>query len=111
MLTEAQGPVLFATVAASQSGDNTIIAAVTGKKIRVLGYMLVGAGAVDVFFQSGAAGDVISGTMAIAAAGGTIAAPPSGLGYFETDKSELLNLNLSGAIAVSGHLTYQLVKG
>lgn len=111
MLTEAIGPVLYKAVSASSSGDNTIVDAVDGKKIRVLGYVLVGAGAVNVFFQSAAAGDVISGTMAIAGAGGTITAPPSGLGYFETDKGELLNLNLSSGVAVTGHLTYQLVKG
>lgn len=111
MLTEAMGPVKYAAIAASSNGDNTIVAAVEGYKIRVLGYVMVGAGAVNAFWQSAAAGDVLSGTMAIAAAGGKIEAALNGLGHFETNKGELLNLNLSGAVAVAGHLTYQLVKG
>lgn len=111
MLTEAMGPVLFAPISASSSGDNTLLAGISGMKIRVLGYVLVGAGAVNVFFQSGAAGDALTGAMPIAAAGGGVSATPSGLGQFETDEGELLNLNLSGAVAVTGHFTYQLVKG
>lgn len=111
MLTEALGPVLYAPISANSSGDNTLLAGISGMKIRVLGYVLVGAGAVNVFFQSGAAGDALTGTMTIAGAGGGNSAPPSGLGYFETDEGELLNLNLSGAVGVNGHLTYQLVKG
>lgn len=111
MLTEAIGPVLFAPIAASSSGDNTILAGIAGMKIRVLGYTIVGAGAVNAFFQSGAAGDALTGTMAIAAAGGGVSVTPSGLGQFETDEGELLNLNLSSAVSVAGHLTYQLVKG
>lgn len=111
MLTEALGEVLYAPIAASSSGDNTIVDAMEGKKIRVLGYVLVGAGAVNVKFQSGAAGDDLTGVMPIAGAGGGIAATPSGLGQFETDKGELLNLNLSDAVAVTGHVTYQRVKG
>lgn len=94
----------FVSVSASSSGNNTLVAAVTGKKIRVLSYSLVAAGAVTVKFQSGSTGTDLTGAMSIAA-NGTVSAD-SVNGLFETAASTLLNLSLGGAVSVTGHITY-----
>lgn len=96
----------FAAIAASTSGNNTLVAAVTAKKIRVLAYNLIGNGAVNAKFQSGASGTDLTGLKYIAAAGGGICAPFNPVGWFETGAGVLLNLNLSGAVAVGGELVY-----
>lgn len=96
----------FAAISASSSGNNTIVPAVTSKKIRVLAYNFIGAGAVNAKFQSGASGTDLTGLKYIAAAGGGICAPFNPLGWFETGSGVLLNLNLSGAVAVGGELVY-----
>lgn len=96
----------FVAIAASSSGNNTLLAAVTSKKIRVLAYNLMGAGAVNAKFQSGAGGTDLTGLKYIAAAGGGICAPFNPVGWMETASGVLLNLNLSGAVAVGGELVY-----
>jgi hypothetical protein len=96
----------FATISASSSGNNTVVAAVTGKKIRVLAYNLIGNGAVNAKFKTAAAGADLTGLKYIAAAGGGICAPFNPLGWFETVSGDLLNLNLSAAVAVGGELVY-----
>jgi hypothetical protein len=96
----------FAAISASTSGDNTIVAAVTGKKIRVLAYNLMGAGAVNARFQTAAAGAYLTGLKYIAAAGGGISAAFNPVGWFETAAGDLLNLELSGAVAVGGEIVY-----
>lgn len=95
----------FASIAVSSSGDNTLVAAVVGKKIRVLSYTLVAAGAVTCRFEDGAGGTAKSGQMSFAANGG-VSVPFSPVGHFETTANTLLNLELGGAVAVAGHLTY-----
>lgn len=94
----------FASIDVATLGDNTIVAVVPGKKIRVLEYSLVCAAATTVTWKSATAG-AISGDMSFAANGG-IATPFSPLGQFETTAGEALVLNLSAANAVSGHLVY-----
>lgn len=102
--------VKYAPVAAASSGANTLLAAVTGKKIRVLSLALIGAAAVNLYFTSAAAGAVIFGgstnKIAIAAAGDGFVLPLNEHGWFETVAGELLNMNLSGAVVVSGGFTY-----
>ena len=98
----------FAKIDTASSGNNTIVAAVAGKKIRVLSYKLVCSGAVTVKFQSGAGGTDLEGGAAYGANGGVMASECEG-GYFETAASTLLNLNLSSAVQVSGHVTYEEV--
>lgn len=95
----------FAVIAASSSGDNTLVAAVTAKKIRVLSYSLVAAGTVTVRFESGASGTALTGQMSLVANTGiSVAFNPCG--HFETGTNTLLNLELSGAVSVAGHLCY-----
>lgn len=95
----------FAVISAASSGDNTLVAAVASKKIRVLSYSLVANGTVTVRFESGAGGTALSGQMDFVANTG-ISVPFSPVGHFETAANTLLNLELSGAVEVAGHLTY-----
>lgn len=99
----------FAKIDASASGDNSIVAAVTGRRIRVVGYTIIASGAVTAKWRS--ASTDISGGMALAANGGAAPAvsviSPGGLfGVLQTEPGEALNLNLGAAVSVGGHLTY-----
>jgi hypothetical protein len=95
----------YAIIDAAGSGNNTLVAAVTGKKIRVLAFVMVGAGIVNVAFQSGAGGTALSGAMPLIA-NSVVFGSYNPLGWFETAAAALLNLNLSAAIGVRGMLTY-----
>lgn len=97
--------IKYAVIDHATSGDNTLVAAVTGKKIRVLSYTLVAAAAVTVRFESGASGTALTGQMSLAANGGVSCAFNPG-GWFETAAGQLLNLELSAAQSVDGHLSY-----
>lgn len=96
----------FAAIAASSSGANTVVALVSSKKLRILGYVLTGNGAVNAKWVSHATTSTATGLIYIAAAGGGAAAPFNPVGWFETVAGEALDLNLSGATAVGGHLVY-----
>ena len=95
----------FAIIDAASSGDNTLVAAVTSKKIRVLALFLVAAGTVTVRFESGAGGTALTGQMNLIANTGFVL-PHNPVGWFETAVATLLNLELSAAISVDGSLTY-----
>ncbi len=95
----------FAILDAATSGNNTLVAAVSGKKIRVLQLMLVAAGTVNVRFESGADGTALSGQMQLVAQTG-FSLPFSPTGWFETASNTLLNLELSAAISCDGLLVY-----
>lgn len=97
--------IKYAVISGATSGNNTLVAAVTGKKIRVLSYAIVAAGAVTVRFESGADGTALSGVMSLAANGGLSCSFNEG-GWFETAAATLLNMELGGAVQVSGHLSY-----
>lgn len=103
------GPVVkYAVIDAASSGDNTVVAATTNMKIRVLSVFLIAAGAVTVRFESGAGGTALTGQMNVAANGGFVM-PFNEEGWFETAASALLNLELSGATSVDGCITYVLL--
>lgn len=104
-----QSDALYAVIDDALSGDNEIVAAVAGKKIRVLGFFLVAAGAVTARFESGAGGTALTGQMTLAAGDPFVATGYNPLGWFETAAAAALNLELSGAVSVDGGLTYVLV--
>lgn len=95
----------FAIIDAASSGDNTLVSAVTSKKIRVHALYLVSAGTVTVRFESGASGTALSGQMNLVANTGFVL-PFNPVGWFETAVTTLLNLELSGAVSVDGGLQY-----
>lgn len=94
-----------AVIDAATAGDNTLVAAVTNKKIRVLSAFLVAAGTVAVRFESGAGGTPLTGQMNLVANTGFVL-PHNPHGWFQTADSTLLNLELSAAVSVDGALTY-----
>ncbi len=103
----------YAVIDASTSGDHTVVAAPpAGLKIRLQNYTLIAAGDVSVTWKSGST--EISGAMPLAANGGL--APSAGAetgtgldGVLQTAGGEALILNLSAAVAVGGHLKYEVV--
>ena len=96
----------FAVISASASGDNTVVAAVAGKKIRVLAAVTVMTGTtVSQTWKSANGGTAISGAMT-PLQGGVIPLPYNPLGWFETIAGQLLNLSLGGAQAVGGAVVY-----
>ena len=99
------GPIRRAAIDVAVSGDNTLIAAVTGRALRVVSCFLVAAGAVNVRFESGAGGTALTGQMNLAI-NGVLVLPLNEDGWFETASGALLNLELSGAVSVDGALSY-----
>ncbi len=98
----------YASVDAAASGDNTLVAAVADKRIRVLSLFLVASGAVTVAFESSASGTALTGDMNVGA-NGNVVMPFNPEGWFQTVAGELLNMELGGATSVDGCLTYVLV--
>lgn len=98
--------ILFAPISASSSGDNAVVAGVTSKKIKVLSVALVSSGTVSVKWRSNTTD--LSGAMPLVANSGFVlpASSPGQGNYFETVAGQALNINLSGAVAVSGHISY-----
>ena len=98
-----------AAIAAASSGENTLVAAVASKKIRVLSLAVIAASAVNVYFNNATDGAVFGGStnkMNLAANGGFVL-PHNAHGWFQTGtNNEALRLNLSAAVSVSGGLTY-----
>lgn len=95
--------VRYATVQVSATG--TLVAAVAGKKIRVVSYVLVANGTVNVKFQSHVTPTDLTGLLYLAANTG-VSAGFNPVGWFESLAGEALDLNLSASIAVGGHLDY-----
>lgn len=83
------------------AGTNELVAAVTGKRIKVFSYAVVATGAGTVKFQS--ASTDLTGAMSFAANGG-ISCAPGDDPWFATAAGEALNIVTSGSAA--GHLSY-----
>ncbi len=95
----------FAPISASASGDNTVVAAVAGKKIRVLKYTILANGTVAVKFRSPSVAD-LTGLMTLGTNSG-VGGAFCPIGLFETAAGDPLIVNLSGGTGgVAGHLTY-----
>jgi hypothetical protein len=93
-------------VSAATAGDHTLVAAVTGQKVKVLGALLIGAGAVSVKFNSDST--ALTGVMPLAVEGNGLVMPMTHRGYhwLETAAGAALVLNLSGSVAVTGIIVY-----
>jgi len=94
----------------ASSGDNAVVAAVAGKIIRVLGFVLMNnvATANNVRFRS--ATNSISCLFGFGAiADGIVYGPYNLHGWFQTNAGEALNINLSAATAVGVQVVYVLV--
>lgn len=91
----------FAVITAT-SGAPTVVAAITGRKIRVLEYVFTSTTAQGVKWQSGSTD--LSGNITIDANGGISA--KNELGLVETAAGEALKLTPDGAGTINGHIVY-----
>lgn len=96
----------FQKITASSSGATTIVAAVTSKKIRVIAWDVVVNAAVNFKWQSHVTPTDVTGLYYMSGQGNGVARGYNPVGYFETVSGEALDINLSGAVAVGGVLTY-----
>lgn len=108
--TTLQETIATVGIAASSNGDNTVIAAQgVGKVTYVFAWNISFSGTVNAKFTDGASGTLLSGLYyGIANAGGGNAVSPP---YFlwKTTANTALILNLSGATAVGGSLSYFVI--
>lgn len=97
-------PHVNVPLSTSSSGDNTVVAAIAGAKIRVLAAAVVSTLANVVTFKSGASTS-ISGAFPLGANGG-IVLPFNEHGWFETATGEALVLNMGTATATGVQVQY-----
>ena len=103
--------VLSAVINATADGANTVVAAVSGKKIRVLGYVLNVNAPGTVQWKTGASAN-LSGAMEFPDGGGATAPmcdPTSETFWFETVAGEALTITNAVGVDALGHVTYQLI--
>ncbi len=93
----------YAAIAVSSSGDNTIVSAVSGKKLLVLQYNYMANGTVNVKWRSNTTDQ--TGLAYLVANTGKVA-PWSPIGWVKTASGEALVLNLSANVAVGGEVCY-----
>ena len=100
----------YAAISGVTSGNNTLVAAQgAGKKIRVISISVIAAGDVDFRLEDGAGGTALTGVMSLAANGG-FAWGYNPAGWTEGTANTLLNMELGGAVQVSGCITYIVVE-
>ncbi len=97
-----------AAVSVNSAGNNTLVAAASGKRTKVLGLLLVASGAVNVRLDNGPGGAPLTGTISLAAEGNGFVLPVTlpGSHWLETSINTALVLNLSAAVQVSGCIVY-----
>lgn len=97
--------VKYAKIDAASNGDNTLVAAVAGKRIRVLSLFYLASGGVNVRFESGAGGTALTGQMEHSGQTGVVL-PHNEDGWFETEEGDLLNVELSTGVSIDGAMSY-----
>jgi hypothetical protein len=104
-------PMKYAKIDAATAGSNTVVAAVTGKRILVLLYAITSSANQNAYFASGST--AITGTLYFGNHSNTMAAygamtPAGTVGVLRTEIGEALNLVLSASTSLGGHLTYMV---
>ncbi len=94
-----------AAIDASSSGDNELVAAVSGQVIKVVQIEYTGHGDVLVKLKSGASTD-LEGVMGLLYGTGKVRNGTRSVPAFKTSSGEALNLNLSAAVRVVGSVVY-----
>ena len=98
--------IKFARINATADGANTVVAAVTGKKIRVLGYALSVTAAGTIAIQDTAGVPAVLAQFALAANGGVSYAGGLDAPAFETAVGQGLQVNVPAGVDALGHLVY-----
>jgi hypothetical protein len=99
------GVTKTAFVNATASGNTTIVAGITGKKIRVLGYRIQTQGTVNVKFVDSSPQD-LTFTWKLQDREGAVSNAPLGAFEFETAVGASLQINLSAAVQVGAQVIY-----
>lgn len=99
------GDYTGASVNASTSGENSLIAGTASQSIRVMAMFLVFAAGCTVKFRDGAGGTDLTGDMTIKP-GGSIVLDPSGEPWLKTTNGNAFVMVLSAAVQVSGRIQY-----
>jgi len=100
--------VQFAPITASAAGATTLVPAVAGKKIRIVGFYMSGNGTVNANFQSHNTVNKVTGLLYLNA-NAQVDPGYFPVGIFETMPGEALDINLSTGVAVGGNLAFVLV--
>lgn len=96
--------VKYLPIDEADAGDTTLVTPATGKRIRVINYLLVSAGTVAVSFKQGTT--AVTGAMPLIANTGVSFPGDENGPAFQGARSAAIKLNLSAGIQVSGHLAY-----
>lgn len=91
---------------AATTGDKEVVAAVTGKQIRVLVYSFTVGGDETVTWYSDAAGTALTGAMRFPAAGDGVSPVFVPTGHFQTAAGEALVLNQGVGGGCDGYVVY-----
>lgn len=95
-------------VISGNAGDVEAVAAVSGKRIRLLSYYIRQSAAGTVRFESGASGTALSGVMVTTTADLVCEQGHNPTGHLQTAAGQSLSIE-AGTGAVMGHCTYQEV--
>ena len=109
--SDFRGPVetRWAEINATANGDNTIVLAVNGRKIRITAVTFTCSAAANVAFKSGASVTLIN-AMPFAANGGMDTQRHAPNFFCETNTGDNFVMNLDGTYNVRGSLNYVLVS-
>lgn len=94
-----------AAITGTGTGDNTIVAAVTGRPIKVWKIWFTAAAAVNVIFKDGASTS-LSGATVLPSAGSLFTLAYDGSPHWVTSPGNAFIINSSGAVALTGEVYY-----
>ena len=98
--------VKYVRVNATSDGDNTVVAAVAGKSIRVLGYVLTATAAGLITLQDTAGTPVVHAQLSLATNGTASYAGGLQAPAFETASGTGVEISNPSSVDTVGHLTY-----
>jgi hypothetical protein len=106
--------MIYGKLEALTTGDNVIVPAVTGKKVRLHSYVFVCSDATVITWKD-TAGNELSGPMSFVANGGAVVLQAAGtyqsqMAQFETVVDTGLVLNQSALSTTGGHIVYDYIK-
>jgi hypothetical protein len=104
---DADSAFATAAIAASANGNNTLVAGVAAKRIRVKRVSLMASGNVTVTFADSHGN--LTGGYPLVASTGFVMGPDDDEWWFQTTAGDPLILNLSGAVAVGGVVGFELI--
>ncbi len=97
-----------AVISDALSGDNEIIGTPgANKRIAVYGYTMISDGTVLARWETAAGGTALTGRMSFQAREG-VSVSPGSMPLFVCSANQALNLELSAAVAMQGHVTYAI---